>query len=285
MSVEESYCKIASRSSIVESLNFSYDELDNETCFLVGQRTSEIKKLIHRSAQDIFDIGQKLIEVKEKLGHGRFTIWLSAEFNWSQSAAQKFMQVARQFKMVNFTDLNIATSALYLLASNTTSVAARQEALERAAQGEIINRSEAKSIIAQHKEIGKRSLLSKQITVDVPAETIKEGLRPRIQQKLEYTEPLDREINLEQLRQRAKQLGLLPTQVNERSPSMEPLNAMPVEAIKTCTNFINTVEDMNSQLLGAMEDDALKVLINKSNLLAKRAKMLLTQRWQLGIQK
>ena len=285
MTVEEPYYP-ASRLSVAESLSFSYDELDNETRFLVGQRTSEIKNLIHRSAQDVFDIGQKLIEVKEKLGHGRFTNWLSAEFNWSQSAAQKFMQVARQFIMVNFTDLNIATSALYLLASNTTSVAARQEALDRAAQGEIINRSEAKSIIAQHKEVGKRSLLPKQITVDVPAETIKEGLRPRrIQQKLEYTEPLDGEINLEQLRQRAKQLGLLPIQVNERSPSTTPLDAMPVEAIKACTNFINTIEDMNSQLLGAMEDEALKVLINKSNLLAKRAKMLLTQRWQLNIQK
>ena len=284
MAVEESYCKLGSRLSVAES-NFSYDELDDETRFLVGQRTSEIKNLIHRSAQDIFEIGQKLIEVKEKLGHGRFLIWLNTEFNWSKSAARKFMQVARQFERVNFTDLNIAASALYLLASNTTSVAARQEALERATQGEIINYSEANSIVAQHKEVGKRSLLPKQITVDVPAETIKEGLRPRIQQKLEYTEPLDGEINLEQLRQRAKQLGLLPTQVNERSPSMQPLNAMPVEAIKTCTNFINTVEDMNSQLLGAMEDEALKVLINKSNLLAKRAKMLLTQRWQSGIQK
>ena len=284
MTVEEPYYP-ASRLSVAESLSFSYDELDNETRFLVGQRTSEIKNLIHRSAQDVFDIGQKLIEVKEKLDHGRFLIWLNTEFNWSKSAARQFMQVARQFKRGNFTDLNIAASALYLLASNTTSVAARQEALERAAQGEIINRSEAKSIIAHHKEIGKRSLLPKQITVDVPAETIKEGLRPRIQQKLEYTEPLDGEINLEQLRQRAKQLGLLPTQVNERSPSITPLNAMPVEAIKTCANFINTVEDMNSQLLGAMEDEALKVLINKSNLLAKRAKMLLTQRWQLGIQK
>ena len=284
MTVEEPYYP-ASRLSVAESLSFSYDELDNETRFLVGQRTSEIKNLIHRSAQDVFDIGQKLIEVKEKLDHGRFLIWLNTEFNWSKSAARQFMQVARQFKRGNFTDLNIAASALYLLASNTTSVAARQEALERAAQGEIINRSEAKSIIAHHKEIGKRSLLPKQITVDVPAETIKEGLRPRIQQKLEYTEPLDGEINLEQLRQRAKQLGLLPIQVNERSPSMEPLDAMPVEAVKACTNFINTVEDMNSQLLGAMEDEALKVLINKSNLLAKRAKMLLTQRWQLGIQK
>ena len=284
MTVEEPYYP-ASRLSVAESLSFSYDELDNETRFLVGQRTSEIKNLIHRSAQDVFDIGQKLIEVKEKLDHGRFLIWLNTEFNWSKSAARQFMQVARQFKRGNFTDLNIAASALYLLASNTTSVAARQEALERAAQGEIINRSEAKSIIAHHKEIGKRSLLPKQITVDVPAETIKEGLRPRIQQKLEYTEPLDGEINLEQLRQRAKQLGLLPIQVNERSPSMEPLDAMPVEAVKACTNFINTVEDMNSQLLGAMEDEALKVLINKSTLLAKRAKMLLTQRWQLNIQK
>ncbi len=284
MTVEEPYYP-ASRLSVAESLSFSYDELDNETRFLVGQRTSEIKNLIHRSAQDVFDIGQKLIEVKEKLDHGRFLIWLNTEFNWSKSAARQFMQVARQFKRGNFTDLNIAASALYLLASNTTSVAARQEALERAAQGEIINRSEAKSIIAHHKEIGKRSLLPKQITVDVPAETIKEGLRPRIQQKLEYTEPLDGEINLEQLRQRAKQLGLLPIQVNERSPSTEPLDAMPVEAIKACTNFINTVEDMNSQLLGAMEDEALKVLINKSTLLAKRAKMLLTQRWQLNIQK
>ena len=110
-------------------------------------------------------------------------------------------------------------------------------------------------------------------------------LLPRIQQKSEYAEPLGGEISFEQLRERAKQLGLLPTGLNENFPEGEPPNTMPVEAIKTCTNFINTVEDMNSQILGAMEDEALKVLINKSNLLAKRAKMLLTQRWQLGIQK
>ena len=284
MTVEEPYYP-ASRLSVAESLSFSYDELDNETRFLVGQRTSEIKNLIHRSAQDVFDIGQKLIEVKEKLDHGRFLIWLNTEFNWSKSAARQFMQVARQFKRGNFTDLNIAASALYLLASNTTSVAARQQALERATQGKIINRLEAKSIIAQHKEVGKRSLLPKQITVDVPAETVKEVLLSPIQQKLEYAEPLGGEINFEQLRERAKQLGLLPTGLNENFPEEEPPNTMPVEAIKTCTNFINTVEDMNSQILGAMEDEALKVLINKSNLLAKRAKMLLTQRWQLGIQK
>ncbi len=261
-----------------ELSEYNYTMLEPEIKIVVQQRTSEIKSLIHRSAQDIFDIGQKLIEVKEKLGHGRFLIWLNTEFNWSKSAAQRFMQVARQFKRGNFTDLNIASSALYLLASSNTSVAARQEALERATQGEIINYSAAKSIIGKHS-------LPRQITVDVPAETVKEVLLPRIQQKLEYAEPLGGEISFEQLRERAKQLGLLPTGLNENFPEEEPPNTMPVEAIKTCTNFINTVEDMNSQILGAMEDEALKVLINKSNLLAKRAKMLLTQRWQLGIQK
>ena len=103
-----------------ELSEYNYTMLEPEIKIVVQQRTSEIKSLIHRSAQDIFDIGQKLIEVKEKLGHGRFLIWLNTEFNWSKSAAQRFMQVARQFKRGNFTDLNIASSALYLLASSNT---------------------------------------------------------------------------------------------------------------------------------------------------------------------
>lgn len=267
MATEESYCKLVERSSFTESANFSYDTLDIETRFLVGQRTSEIKNLIHRSAQDIFDIGQKLTEVKEKLGHGKFANWLNAEFNWSQSAAQKFMQVARQFKMVNFTDLNIATSALYLLASSSASFTARQEALELARQGKVISYSKAKSIIAQNKDTSNRDLV-KQVTVDVPAETVNEGSATIIQQKLKDTKPL----------------GLLPDYGDKRS-LIHSANHISIEAVKTCTKFINTVEGMDSQLLESMNDAALKLLINKSNLLAKKAKMLLTQRWQSGIQK
>ena len=274
MTVNESYYELVDGLSFAESTNFSYDALDSETRFLIGQRTSEIKNLIHRSAQDIFDIGQKLIEVKEKLGHGSFLIWLNAEFNWSQSAARKFMQVARQFQMVNFTDLNIATSALYLLAYNT-SFSARQEALERATQGEIISYSEAKSIIGQHKKISKRSL-PMQITVDVQVEIVDEEAMSFVQEEVRYAEPED--TDFKHLEQRAKQLGLLPQNLDEQAPRY--LYPISVEAVKTCTKFINTVEDMDFQLLESMEDEALKVLINKSKLLAKRAKILLTHRWQ-----
>ena len=102
--------------STEQSLNFEYGLLESETQLVVQQRATEIKMLVRRSYQDIIDIGQKLIEVKQHLGHGNFRNWLQFEFNWSVSTATKFMQVALQFKSVNFTHLNIAVSSLYLLA-------------------------------------------------------------------------------------------------------------------------------------------------------------------------
>src|SRR6185503_9709278 len=99
---------------------FDYQALDAETRIVVQQRTGEIKALMKRTAQDIIEIGEKLIEVKERLGHGHFGEWLGAEFEWTPMTAQRFMQVATQFKNNNLLDLNFAPSALYLLAAPGT---------------------------------------------------------------------------------------------------------------------------------------------------------------------
>lgn len=69
--------------STPESQGFDYATLNAETRLVVQQQTSEIRTLMRRTAQDIINIGQKLIEVKEQLGHGQFRNWLKAEFNWS----------------------------------------------------------------------------------------------------------------------------------------------------------------------------------------------------------
>jgi hypothetical protein len=37
-----------------------------------------------RTAQDIVDIGQKLIEVKQQLGRGNFEDWLKVGFDWDE---------------------------------------------------------------------------------------------------------------------------------------------------------------------------------------------------------
>lgn len=131
---------------------FPYEDLDEETRALVQRHASEIKERMRRSAQDIVEIGQRLTEVKEYLGHGNFGNWLRAEFEWSEGAARRFMQVAETFKSINLIDLNIAPSALYLLAAPSTPTEARSAALKVAEQGEAVSHSKAVYLIQEAKE-------------------------------------------------------------------------------------------------------------------------------------
>ena len=124
--------------------NFEYGILDAETQMVVQQRTNEVKTLMRRTSQDVIAIGQKLIEVKQHLGHGNFMNWLKSEFNWSVSTATKFMQVGEQFKFINFTNLNITVSELYLLAAFSTPKEARAEVLD-ASLGENISYTKFKT--------------------------------------------------------------------------------------------------------------------------------------------
>ncbi len=130
---------------------FDYGSLDSETRIVVQQRTSEIKSLMRRAAQDIIDIGHKLIEVQGAIGYGAFDGWLSAEFNWSRRTAFNFIAVAERFGSANFAQLDIAASALYLLAAPSTPEPARLEAIERAEAGETITYSAAREIVADHR--------------------------------------------------------------------------------------------------------------------------------------
>jgi hypothetical protein len=132
--------------------DFDYKILDPKAQIIVKQKTAEIKGLIRQTAQDIIKVGQKLTEVKQQLKHGEFRNWLRTEFNWSISSATKFMQVSEQFKNVNFTHFNFATSALYILAAPSTPENAREYAIELASRGENITYSLAKLIVKHHKE-------------------------------------------------------------------------------------------------------------------------------------
>lgn len=131
---------------------FDYAALDAETRIVVQQRTTEIKALMKRAASDIIEIGQKLIEVKARLGHGQFTGWFEAELGLERTMATKFIQVAERFGAVDMLKIStFAPSALYLLAAPSTPESAREEAIERAGTGEQITHAAARSIVAEHK--------------------------------------------------------------------------------------------------------------------------------------
>lgn len=126
---------------------FDYANLDVETSQFVQQQSGEIRMLMKRTAQGIVEIGQKLIEVKERLGHGHFLDWLEAEFSWHRDTANKFMQVASQFGSLGASKIaTLAPSALYILAAPSTPEAVREEAIARAEAGEFITYTTAKAI-------------------------------------------------------------------------------------------------------------------------------------------
>lgn len=129
--------------------DFDYSYLDAETLYFVQEQTGEIRALMKRTAQDIIRIGQKLIEIKKRLGYGQYTKWIQTEFKWGKSTANSFENVAKQFADVQNLEI-FAPSALYELAAPSTPKSAREEAIAKAKAGEKISYKFAKEIKKKH---------------------------------------------------------------------------------------------------------------------------------------
>jgi hypothetical protein len=114
---------------VSEMLDFEYHMLERRERLAVEEHTTEIRRLTRRAAEDIVEIGQRLIEVKTMLQYGLFGSWLHMEFGWGERTARNFMQVAEVFKTANFAEVQIAPSALYALASGSTPDFIRDEML------------------------------------------------------------------------------------------------------------------------------------------------------------
>jgi hypothetical protein len=104
----------------------------------LAKHAAEIRKLCRRGTADTIEIGRRLTAAKEILVHGSFLPWLKEEFAWSESAAQNFMRVyalAEKYKNVNFADLDVPVSGLYLLAAPKVSESAVKEVISYAERG------------------------------------------------------------------------------------------------------------------------------------------------------
>ncbi|HEY7155624.1 MAG TPA: DUF3102 domain-containing protein [Gemmataceae bacterium] len=105
-----------------------------------------------RPVEDIIEVGNDLLAVKETLPHGQFLPWLKAEFGWSERSVQNFMSVAEQFKSAKIADLPIQPIAAYLLAAPSVPDEAREKAVEKAEAGEEITFATAREIVAEAKK-------------------------------------------------------------------------------------------------------------------------------------
>lgn len=126
---------------------FDWNALDPDTRFIVKQTTERLHDLERKTGEAIIQIGRGLSDTKERLGHGQFEQWLSAEFGWSRSTAYKFVQVADAFGD-RVQNLDIAPSALYALASGNVPESLRDEFVAKAEAGEPVRHKDVKHRLA-----------------------------------------------------------------------------------------------------------------------------------------
>lgn len=91
---------------------FTEDQLSPEHQELVNQATAVIHTCMLNIAQNIFEIGQQLVRVKQIVKHGHFLDWIHKEFGLKERTAQHWMNVylrlgtkARVFRQVKPTAL------------------------------------------------------------------------------------------------------------------------------------------------------------------------------------
>ena len=112
-----------------------YHHLGAEVRDVVQDHATAIRDLMRQAVEPISEIGRRLIECKQVLGHGKWKKWLDREFQWSQDTAERFMSVVRITDQIPH-GAEFDKSALYILANEKTPEEAVKEARERAAGGE-----------------------------------------------------------------------------------------------------------------------------------------------------
>ena len=75
---------------------FDYGQLDAADRDDARVEAAAIVALSARVAGDCIDIGERLLRMKARLGHGRFTRWVRAEAGHSPRRARAFMRIARR---------------------------------------------------------------------------------------------------------------------------------------------------------------------------------------------
>lgn len=294
--------------------SFDYTVLDTETQIVVQQCTSEIKERLRDAAQATWEVGQKLFDVRNRLEYGQFNLWLKTEFKWSRSTAYNYIDVFEAFgSCPNFGQLDIAISALHLLSADSTPLAAREEALERAANGEKITRAKAKAITNHHRELAEVATASEPVTVDITAETIeKESSSPTVVEPIQCIEQnqqsvdkdasvgevvqdnsaganqfeqelLGKELDIEPLFESSKPEQAVPSAT--LNSSIKDQRAIQIQQGNTsvteiCKNLTATIEYFyREDLIDLLDPLSLKTLVEKLTLLVEKTEVSLKKRF------
>jgi hypothetical protein len=126
---------------------FDYGSLPAEIRNEAKIIADEIKR---RMRDAVIEVGAVLARIKDRLPHGQFGEWLSAEFGMTERTAQNYMAaaaLAAKYETVSV----LPAGSLYLLAAPSTPEPARHAVIERLGRGEAPSAKAIKTLIADAK--------------------------------------------------------------------------------------------------------------------------------------
>ena len=160
--------------------------IDGQANPSLAEHAALIRKLGKRAVGDIIEIGRRLTECRDIVGHGHWRHWLDAEFAWSEQTALNYMRVYEMAKSKNFLDLNISISALHLLAAPNAPEEACDEIIERVKAGENIPVADVKETIVRAKINDKSNRTSRTLNPK-PLPDIVDGCIAGVRRRIEDT--------------------------------------------------------------------------------------------------
>lgn len=136
---------------------FDYAGLPVADQVAVQSAAVRIRDRMKRTVEDIIAIGQDLIAVKDRLGHGRFLPWIEAEFGMTDRAARNLMNVALTYGGKSEIISDLSLTVLYELAAPSTPEPVRQAVEAKAEAGEAVSVAEVQRLKREAAEAAQRA--------------------------------------------------------------------------------------------------------------------------------
>lgn len=161
------------------------------TEFNIERTTTEILILKDQTAQNIIEIGKRLIEVKENLEHGQFLNWLESKVEFSRYTANRFMKIATEFSNVSAVQ-HLGSKKLFLLAGLDEED--RQEVTKENKVEDMTTR-ELEQVVKEKKEIKKQLQEEQEYSNELQEEIRKKEQQiKKLQNKIENIQVPEKEV-------------------------------------------------------------------------------------------
>ena len=207
---------------------FDYSSLDANTAKLAKETAIEIKAREKAIWENIIEIGNRLIEVKNALPHGKFGKWIDNEFQWSDDTAERYMKIAKELG-----NIPISANLRNLKMSAITTLAKTFSDADEETKEKILEQVETKT-----EETGK-ALTEKQINELPEVKRLKEELKAQQEAKKKLEEDL----------KEAKQGELFfQEKLDKKIEDYNDLQDSFVQKLQEIKGFEETINNQNKQI-------------------------------------